>query len=78
MLRLEREHRVPPGRFLVIPVRYVRVMELIMSTAKSDTAKSQMTDIEELLSAAGIDFRVVERCPHPECIICVDRLSVAA
>lgn len=36
------------------------------------------TDIEVLLSAAGIDFTVVERCPHPDCRICADRLSAAA
>jgi hypothetical protein len=47
-------------------------MELIMNTPTD-------LDIEELLSAAGIDFTVVERCPHPECELCVDaRLAAAA
>lgn len=38
-----------------------------------------VTDIEELLSAVGIEFTVVQRCPHPQCVVCTDGgLSVAA
>jgi hypothetical protein len=64
-------------------------MELIMNTSNpeiTDLAITDMegsdldtTDIEELLRAAGIEFTVVQRCPHPQCVVCADsRLSVAA
>lgn len=44
-----------------------------------NTAKLQTPDIEELLTAAGIEFTVVAACPHPQCEICKpDDLSVAA
>ncbi len=61
-------------RLYVIPTRYVWVMELIMNTRNRKSI-----DIEELLSAAGIDFTVVERCPYAECELCADKgLPVAA
>lgn len=70
--------------FLVIPVRYVRIMELIMNTSNPkinglEATDLDVTDIEELLSAVGIEFTVVQRCPHPQCVVCTDGgLSVAA
>jgi hypothetical protein len=49
-------------------------MELIMNTRNRKNI-----DIEELLSAAGIDFTVVERCPYADCELCADKgLPVAA
>ena len=61
-----------PERFSVIPVRYVRAMELIMSTTNT-------LDIEQMLAEAGFDFAVVERCPVAGCEICdADDIKVAA
>jgi len=47
-------------------------MELIMNTTEAE-----ITDIEQLLTQAGIEFTVVARCPDPGCDICA-RSDVAA
>ena len=47
-------------------------MELIMSTQEN-------LDIEQLLTEAGLDFTVVERCPVAGCEVCdADNLPAAA
>ncbi len=44
-----------------------------------NTANPEIPDIEELLSAAGVEFTIVAACPHPKCEICnAGDLSVAA
>lgn len=44
-----------------------------------DTFNTEYEDVEQLLSAAGIRFTVVERCPHRACRLCANKgLPVAA
>lgn len=43
-----------------------------------NTSNPEPVEIEELLSAAGIEFAVVERCPHPACDVCVGEAVPAA
>ena len=38
----------------------------------------EYVDIEDLLAAAGIEFAVVDRCPHPGCELCRDKGLPAA
>lgn len=48
-------------------------MELIMNTTAAE-----ITDIEQLLTDAGIGFTVVARCPDHECDICAGSSVSAA
>ncbi len=64
--------------FYVIPSRYVVGMELIMNTSNPESLKPEIADIEELLSAAGIEHEVVERCPYLKCDVCADDQLFAA
>ena len=43
-----------------------------------NTSELEITEIETLLANAGLDFTVVDRCPHPACDICVDQEVSAA
>ena len=44
-----------------------------------NTSNTEYEDVEQLLSAAGIRFTVVERCPDQACQLCADKgLPVAA
>lgn len=43
-----------------------------------NTADLETVDIEVLLTDAGIEFTVVDRCPHPACDVCADRDVPAA
>lgn len=42
-----------------------------MSTSEPET-------IEQLLAEAGIDYAIVDRCPHPTCEVCTGHEVPAA
>lgn len=50
-----------------------------MNTTQTEDTVIGTTVLENLLAAAGFDFSVVDRCPHPGCDICSkDELAAAA